>query len=76
MDEPIPFIVNLADCRWTLQEISLAHIFPSTGTIMETGPIVVSRMNDGNYFVHNGRHRCIRALLSGLTTIFAVNLYH
>jgi len=53
----------------------MRHLFPAEATVCETGPIVVSRMNDNNWFVHNGRHRCIRALLNGETTISATNLY-
>jgi chorismate mutase len=74
-DLQLLFEIPLADCRWTLQEMSMRHIFPAEATECEEGPIVVSRMNDNNWFVHNGRHRCIRALLNGETSILATNLY-
>lgn len=69
------FLIPLSACRFTLEELSAAHLFPTEGTVCESGPIVVSRLNDGNYFVHNGRHRAIRAMLRGETFIEAVSLY-
>lgn len=35
----------------------------------------MSRLNDGHYLVHNGRHRVIRAMLRGDPVIDAVSLY-
>ena len=61
--------------RWTLQEVSLPHIWPAETTACEEGPVVVSQLSDGNWFVHNGRHRCIRALLRGEKDIEAEGLY-
>lgn len=66
------FTVRAGDCRFTLQALSAAHLFPGPHTECEGGPIVVSRLDDGGLFVHNGRHRVIRALiLSGPDTPLA-----
>lgn len=59
------FQVELSKCRWTVQSIDPTHIFPNPSQELTEGPILVSYMNDKNYFVHDGRHRCIRALLRG-----------
>jgi hypothetical protein len=57
------FQVELSKCRWTTQGIDPTHIFPNPSMPVNEGPILVSLMNDQNYFVHDGRHRCIRGLL-------------
>jgi hypothetical protein len=67
-------IVELSRCRWTVQQIDPAHVFPAPDLVLSTGPIVVGPMNDGCWFVHNGRHRVMRALLAGQTHIEAVLL--
>jgi hypothetical protein len=69
------FRVRADQCRFTLQALSPAHLFPAEHTICEDGPIVVSRLNDGNVFVHNGRHRVLRARLAGREWLDAVSLY-
>lgn len=61
------FQVELAKCRWTMQGIDMAHLWPAPGMAVSEGPLLVSLMNDGNHFVHDGRHRAIRALLRGET---------
>jgi hypothetical protein len=67
-------MVPLNRCRWTVQHIDPRHVFPTPDLLLSSGPIVVSAMNDGNWFVHNGRHRCMRALLAGYTEIEAEEL--
>lgn len=74
-DRQLVFSIPLKKLRWTKQAISLPHLWPAKDTVCETGPIVVSQLNDGNWFVHNGRHRAIRALLKGEKRIDAVELY-
>lgn len=69
------FRVRVDQCRFTLQALSAAHLFPAPHTVCEDGPIVVSRLNDGNVLVHNGRHRVIRAMLAGDLELDAVSLY-
>jgi hypothetical protein len=73
--EMTTFRVRVDQCRFTLQKLSAAHLFPAPHTTLETGPIVVSRLNDGNVLVHNGRHRVIRALLAGQEWLDAVSEY-
>jgi hypothetical protein len=70
------FRVRLADCVFTLQGISVEHLFPGPDTVCEEGPLVVSRLSDGrSWFVHNGRHRTIRGRLAGVDEHDAVSLY-
>ena len=69
------FRVRVADCRFTLEALSASHLFPGPNTVSEAGPIIVSRLNDGAMFVHNGRHRVIRALITGQIWIDAESLY-
>jgi hypothetical protein len=69
------FRVLVDKCRFTLQALSAAHLFPAPHTPVEDGPIVVSRLDDGQLFVHNGRHRVIRARLNGTLELDAVSLY-
>lgn len=69
------FLVRVDQCRFTLEKLSAAHLFPAPHTVTETGPIVISRLNDGNVFVHNGRHRVIRALIEGREWLDAVSEY-
>lgn len=69
------FFIPLSACRFTLEALSTPHLFPTASTVCETGPISVSRLNDGNYFVHNGRHRVIRALMRGEEFIEARSEY-
>lgn len=72
---PTSFRVRIDQCRFTLEQLSAAHLFPAPHTLCEQGPIVVSRLNDGNVFVHNGRHRVLRALIAGVEWVDAVSLY-
>lgn len=61
------FQVELAKCRWTMQGLDMTHLWPAPDMRVTEGPLLVSLMNDGNHFVHDGRHRAIRALLRGET---------
>lgn len=47
------------------------HVFPTAGVVLSSGPIHVEALLDGRAFVHNGRHRMLRALHGGETTISA-----
>jgi hypothetical protein len=69
------FRVPVDQCRFTLQALSAVHLFPTQHTACETGPIIVSRLDDGQLLVHNGRHRVIRARLNGVDELDAVSLY-
>lgn len=72
---PFVFQVPVAKCRFTLQAISAPHLFEKVDLPHEDGPLSVSVLSDGNYFVHNGRHRVIRALLDGTRYLDATSLY-
>jgi hypothetical protein len=69
------FRVRTDQCRFTLEKLSAAHLFPAPHTILTDGPIIVSRLNDGNVFVHDGRHRVIRALIEHTEWLDAVSEY-
>lgn len=57
--------LEVARLRWTLQAIDARHLTEHGGVELTDGPILVSPMNDGNLFVHDGRHRAIRAQRRG-----------
>jgi hypothetical protein len=65
------FQVELAKCRYPLHNIDTNHIWPQSSTKLSEGPIWVKLLDNGDYFVEDGRHRCIRALLRGDTVIDA-----
>jgi hypothetical protein len=67
------FPVSLAQCRFPLHDLSVAHIFPAPDTALEDGPIRVSRLDNGEWFVQEGRHRVIRARLRGEEIIDATD---
>lgn len=69
------FDVRVDQCRFTLQSLSAAHLYPAQHTPLDSGPIVVSRLDDGGLYVHNGRHRVLRARLAGQQWLNAVSLY-
>ncbi len=68
-------MVPVEQCRFTLQAISVPHLFEVPDLPRDEGPILVSRMDNGEFFVHNGRHRVIRARLAGDRWIDATSLY-
>jgi hypothetical protein len=69
------FRVRVAQLRFTLEGLSAQHLFPGPHTVCEEGPLSVSRLNDGNLFVHNGRHRAVRAMIDGIEELDAVSEY-
>ena len=50
-------------------DINPLHLHEDTGLPLTAGPIHLERLLDGSLFVHDGRHRAIRALTRGDTTI-------
>ena len=62
--------VPVGELVFTLQNIDPASIWPLCGA-RATEPIRVERLNTGQYFIHNGRHRAIRAQLEHKLTIEA-----
>lgn len=65
------FRIDLRLCRYTLQGIDITHLWPTDSMQVNEGPILVSRLDSGEYFVHDGRHRCIRGMLKGQAWIDA-----
>jgi hypothetical protein len=61
---------------WPCHDIDPGHVHPQPGTVTSTGPIHVEQLIDGHYFIHDGRHRAIRAGLNGEATIPARVLRH
>lgn len=70
------FRVRVEQCRFTLQGLDVNHLFPAPWLPVEAGPIIVSRLDSGDLFVWNGRHRLIRARLAGAEWIDAVDHDH
>jgi hypothetical protein len=65
------FRVRVADCRFPLHDLDPRHMWPAPGQPVTTGPIGVSRLDSGEWFVQDGRHRVIRARLAGTVEIEA-----
>jgi hypothetical protein len=47
------------------------HVHSATTGPVSVGPIHVERLLDGDYFVHDGRHRTLRARTLGHASIWA-----
>lgn len=58
------FLVPVRLCRFPLHDLDVGHIFPRPGTVVTEGPIGVSVLDNGEWFVQDGRHRAIRARLA------------
>lgn len=54
---------------WPCHDIDPAHTHPAPDAELSAGPIRVQRLLDGSHFIHDGRHRAIRAQLDGAATI-------
>lgn len=57
--------VDVNTLVWPCHDIDPAHIHPTPATKLTVGPIRVEQLATGHYFVHDGRHRVIRAKLAG-----------
>lgn len=59
-------------------DIDPHHVHPAPDAPVSSGPIHVERLTGGagDLFIHDGRHRAIRAKLAGLETIPARVLEH
>jgi hypothetical protein len=71
VDEALYFPVLLKDCHWALHDLMWEHVFPMPDQPISSGPIEVERLNWDGWFVRDGRHRCIRAMLRGEKSILA-----
>lgn len=67
------FAVRVDQCRFPLHDLDVTHLFPPPGMDVETGPVEVSRLDNGELFVQDGRHRVIRARLAGREWIDATD---
>jgi hypothetical protein len=67
------FRVRVDQCRFPLHDLSVPHIFPNSDMVLEDGPIAVSRLDNGEWLIQEGRHRVIRARLRGEETIEATD---
>lgn len=56
---------------WPCHDINPDHLHEVGDVPLSTGPIHVERLTDGSYFIHDGRHRAIRAQQTGAATIHA-----
>lgn len=63
--------VPIADLVWPCHDIDPAHTHPEPGAAVSDGPIHVERLATGHLFIHDGRHRAIRARLAGHRVIDA-----
>lgn len=70
MAEPFPVVVQ--ELKYPLHHLSVEHLFPSHASELAGEPIVVEQLNDGSLLVADGRHRLIRAMLRGETTVMCV----
>lgn len=66
--EDIPISKLAFDCH-NLHPEHVHNIHPDLA--LSVGPLHVQRLLDGRYWIHNGRHRCLRATNSGAVTITA-----
>lgn len=59
---------------WPCHDIDPDHLCltDDPSVPLSDGPIDVERLRDGHYFVHDGRHRVIRAKLRGESEIDAI----
>lgn len=56
---------------WPCHDLDPAHTHPLPDAAVTQGPICVEELVEGSFFVHDGRHRAIRAQLGGETSIAA-----
>lgn len=59
--------VPLERLVWPCHDISPDHVHALPGVELSAGPIHVQALVDGSWFIHDGRHRALRAALAGLT---------
>lgn len=59
--------VPLGRLVWPCHDIDPAHLHPAPDQHVSSGPIHVQALVDGSWFVHDGRHRALRAQLAGAT---------
>jgi hypothetical protein len=65
------FQIEIKKCRYKLQGLDVRHMWPTPSMQVEEGPILVSELDNQEYYVEDGRHRLIRAQLAGKELIDA-----
>lgn len=64
--EEIPIAKLAFDCH----DLQAEHVHVTNpDLVLSHGPIHVQALIDGRYWIHNGRHRTLRALQTGASTI-------
>lgn len=66
-------IINVNDLVWPCHDIDPDHLHADTPDL---GPLHVERLADGSLFVHDGRHRAIRAINAGHISVLAKVIEH
>lgn len=66
------FQIEISKCRYKVQGIEVSQLWPTPSMQVEEGPILVSQLDNHEYYVEDGRHRLIRAQLKGKALIDAV----
>ena len=64
---PVPLNQVVFPCH----DLDPAHVHPVSDLVLSTGPIHVQALLDGSFFIHDGRHRALRAQHDGRTHIDA-----
>lgn len=65
------FQIEISKCRYSLKDLDVRHMWPTPSMQVEEGPILVTQLDNGEYYVEDGRHRLIRKQLHGGTLIDA-----
>jgi hypothetical protein len=65
------FQIEISKCRYKVQGIEVNRLWPTPSMQVEEGPILVSQLDNHEYYVEDGRHRLIRAQLHGKALIDA-----
>lgn len=63
------FRVDIRLCRYVTSNIDTTYLWPDDSLKLEEEPILVKALDNGNYFVEEGRYQVIRALLRGQSFI-------
>lgn len=68
--EPLA-LIPLDRIVFPCHDLDPGHVHGTTTDPLTVGPIHVEQLLDGSYFVHDGRHRTLRAQAAGHASIWA-----